>query len=334
MRFLQLNGLGAIVLVAGLLQGCATQLPITFAVDVDTPEPSQHAYVSADQDQPRSLAFSHQIPAGQVQANGPVLAYKFQQEKKDIDTPKFFTDALSRELKARELPVDLNGTADDQIQLLSYESISHRNNGFSPLVMIAMVKLNLIENGTNHRIAAMIKRAKVPVWTVVESRLVEATINQPQELLVKEVASKVNLALFKNRLADEQVDALIDSVRGNAGNAGDEDLAYQQVYELGFSNNPRALPALREFSASEAEYIRLAAISGMGMLGSEAVLDELKALYQSGKLWQDRAVALKAIGDINSPDALVFLKQEQQKWQGQTSQEAVWNSKLIALYLD
>ncbi|MDN3640667.1 HEAT repeat domain-containing protein [Simiduia curdlanivorans] len=323
---LKLAGLIAATL---LVQACASNF--TFQVEVDDPEPSTQHYVSSDQDTPTSLAFSHQIPGDQVSAKGGVLNYVYQQDKKNIDPATFFLGALSNELEARKLPVTFDDSASNQLQLLSFETISHRNNGFSPLVMIAMVKIDLVENGQKHRIAAIVKRAKVPIWTVTEEPLVEATINQPQEILIKEVAAKINLALFNDQLTDSDVDTLIKDVKANVEN---EDIAYQKVYELGFSNNPKALPALLEFSKHNAEYIRLAAISGMGMLGGEGVFEELKALYTSGNQWQDRAVALKAIGDIQTTEALDFLKTEQAKWSDKTTQEVTWNKKIVALYLD
>ncbi|BFM12549.1 hypothetical protein R50072_27020 [Simiduia litorea] len=321
--------LAGLIAATMLVQACASSF--TFQVEVDNPEPSVQHYVSSDQDTPTSLAFSHQIPADQISAKGGVLNYVYQQDKKNIDHANFFLSALSNELEARKLPVTFDDAASNQLQLLSYDTISHRNNGFSPLVMIAMVKIDLVENNQKHRIAAIVKRAKVPIWTVTEEPLVEATINQPQEILIKEVAAKINVALFNDKLTDSDVDSLINDVKANIEN---EDIAYQKLYQLGFSNNPKALPTLQEFSKHNAEYIRLAAISGMGMLGGESVFEELKALYKSGNQWQDRAIALKAIGDIRTTEALEFLKTEQAKWSDQTTQEAIWNKKIVALFLD
>ena len=68
--------------------------------------------------------------------------------------------------------------------------------------------------------------------------------------------------------------------------------------------------------------------------GKDAVLEELKDLYAAGKHWQDRAMALKAIGDIQSPQGLAFLKGEQQTLQNLRSQEAGWSKQILALYLD
>lgn len=315
--------------VLGLIQACANNF--TFRVEVDNPAPSTEQFVSIDQDNPAHITYVSQLPESQVHAKGTILNYVYQQDKQDIDSADFFLKALDKELSARNLPVSFSENNDDQLVLLSYDTIAHRRNGFSPLVTISMVKLDLMEQGKAHRLAAVVKRAKVPMWTVTEAPLVEATINQPQELLIKEVGAKINMALFNKKLSDESVERLIQEIRTNQR---DEDLAYQKVYELGFSNNHKALPALREFAAHNAEYIRLAAISSMGMIGKESALEELKGLYQSGRQWQDRAMALKAIGDIQTPEALAFLKQERERWQQSDSTEADWNNTILALYLD
>lgn len=320
--------LATLICIAGLMQACTN---LTFQVEVDDPEPSKEQFVSNDQDRDTTLAYTSQLAAQPVHAKGPLLNYVYQQDKKAIDPDQYFFKALTQELAARKLPVAFSDSSQDQLLLRNYETIAHRSNGFSPLVMISLVKLDLVQQGQSHRIAAIVKRAKVPIWTVTEDPLVEATINQPQELLVKEVSAKINQALFNNQLSDASVDRLAAEIKANTK---DEDIAYQKVYELGFSNNPRALAALREFSNSNAEYIRLAAISGMGMLGGDQVLAELQGLYNTGRQWQDRAMALKAIGDIHSPAALDFLRQEQQQWLKDSSLEGSWNQKILSLYLD
>ncbi|CAH0992528.1 hypothetical protein SIN8267_02661 [Sinobacterium norvegicum] len=319
-----------IVAAVGLMQGCSSTF--TFNAEIDDPEPSKEQYVSSDQDTPATLKFSHHIPEGHVQAQGEILNYVYQQDKKTIDTADFFLQAMDKELQARNLPVAFDEAGTDNLDLLAYDTIAHRRNGFSPLVMISMAKVDLTASGETHRIVGLIKRAKVPIWHLSEESLVESTINQPQELLIKEVAAKINVIMFDDQLSDASVETVVEQVNANID--ADADAAYQKVYELGYSNNATALPALRGYSQHEAEYIRLAAISGMGMIGGEAVLSELQQLYTSGKQWQDRAVALKAIGDIQSEESVAFMKEEQEKWQAETGLEATWNQKILSLYLD
>ncbi|UTA48489.1 HEAT repeat domain-containing protein [Simiduia sp. 21SJ11W-1] len=322
-KLLSLSGLIA------LTQAC-TIAP--FQAEIDTPAPSETAFVSADQDTPVQLSYSHQLPAEGVHAKGPLLNYYYQQNAKNIDMSEFFLNALKNEVQARAMPVTFDGQAADALKLISYDTIVHRSNGFAPLVMIASAKLDLTHQGETYRIGAMIKRAKVPIWTLTEEPLIEATINQPQELLVKEVAAKINGVLFNNQLTDAEVEKLVKEVHASINT--DEDSAYQKVYELGFSNNPNALAALKELSSHKAEYIRLAAISGMGMVGKATAFEDLKKLHESGRQWQDRAVALKAIGDIQTPETIAYLKAEQAKWEGDTSTEGVWNKQLLGLFVD
>jgi nickel-dependent lactate racemase len=106
--------------------------------------------------------------------------------------------------------------------LRAFETIAHRNNGFSPWVMITTAKIDLTKGDKTHRMAAVFKRAKVAIWTLPEDPLIEATINQPLELLVKAVAAKINLVLFNDHLSDETVARLIAEIRENLDN---EDVA-------------------------------------------------------------------------------------------------------------
>jgi len=44
-------------------------------------------------------------------------------------------------------------------------------------------------------------------------------------------------------------------------------------------------------------------------------------------------MALKAIGDMGNKEAIDFLLQERKKWASQTTNEAVWNTTIIDLYV-
>lgn len=83
------------------------------------------------------------------------------------------------------------------------------------------------------------------------------------------------------------------------------------VYQLGFSNNKLAIPELVKLTKHSSEYIRLAAISSLGIMRAVDQFDLLVRLYQNkGGLWQDRAMALKAIGDLGTPESHAYLQKE------------------------
>ena len=51
-------------------------------------------------------------------------------------------------------------------------------------------------------------------------------------------------------------------------------------------------------------------------------------------MWQDRAMALKSIGDLGTEEAYNYLKERKSFWEGKTTNEALWNLKILNLYLD
>ncbi len=154
-------------------------------------------------------------------------------------------------------------------------------------------------------------------------------VNQPLSLLVKEFSAKLNRTLYGQKTSDATVDLIIDKIKANPK----APLTYIDVYELGFSNNKRALPFLKKLIKENNEYVRLAAISSLGILQDEASLELLKGISVNARTWSDRAMALKSIGDIGSVDAKSYLKNELSQIENETSKEALWNKEIIALYL-
>jgi len=60
----------------------------------------------------------------------------------------------------------------------------------------------------------------------------------------------------------------------------------------------------------------------------------LTRLYETqGLIWQDRAMALKAIGDMDTPESRAYLQKEQARFGNRTDKESAWTREIIALYL-
>ncbi len=110
-------------------------------------------------------------------------------------------------------------------------------------------------------------------------------------------------------------------------------LAYFDVYELGFSNNPTAVGALKGFLSHKSDYVRIAAISSLGVLEANDYIEQLKSIYHTGKLWQDRGMALKTIDDLGAEESVTFLSVEKKRWENLSSNEANWNKVTIDLYI-
>ncbi|MGS2723225.1 HEAT repeat domain-containing protein [Porticoccus sp. GXU_MW_L64] len=319
-----MNKIG-LLLCSGVLLFCQA---CSLTVPLDTPVASSRGYQQSGELVQQQMTLRSALPAGHNASSG-VVTVNLKLDGKALKAGSVFTESLQRELLARNLPVDFSGNSGVVVELKDLNFLNHRSNGFSPWVTLSSAKVDLLdEQGGSTRLAAFVKRGKLPVWTMTEIN--EPCYNEPLELLVKEIAAKINEQLFGYSLPNSEVDAIANTIREN----GDTDkLSYLDVYELGFSNNKEALPHLLEFATSKKEYIRLAAISAIGILGGDDQIEFLKPVYEDADSWQDRGMALKAIGDIGSPQSKEFLQQQKERWAGEKSKEARWNTLIVDLYL-
>ena len=150
-------------------------------------------------------------------------------------------------------------------------------------------------------------------------------------MLTNEVAAKLNLQLFDRAVRDAEVNALIEKIRRDGGVRDD---AFLDVYQLGFSSNRLAVPELVKLSTSVNEYVRLAAVSSLGILKARDQFDFLVQRYETqGRIWQDRAMALKAIGDLDTAQSRAYLQKALSVYAERTDTEALWTREVIDLYL-
>ncbi len=315
------------LLIVGLLlvlcQACSLTIPI------DKPNLSENSYAAQGTSEVKSFSFKNSLPADHNPSSG-VITINLTHDGGRFDAAGFFITNLQEELKARGLPVRFIASSNSTIDLQGLEVVNHRANGFAPLVTLSSVRVDLIVDGSGpQRLAALVKRGKVPVWSMTEVN--EPCFNQPTELLVKEIAAKINQRVFGYSLTNAQVDNLAENVRNNFS---DDELAYMDVYELAFSNNPHAIDYLIEFAKHDDEYVRLSAISGLGVSRAEEQLDLLKSIYEGARSWQDRGMALKAIGDLQTQASNDYLMEQRKRWRANASREERWNSMIIDLYLD
>ena len=158
-------------------------------------------------------------------------------------------------------------------------------------------------------------------------------MNQPLDLLVQDLAAKINMHVFQLSASDATVQELIANVKADPV----ADLAYLDVYQLGFSNNRSAIDALVECTGSPHEYVRLSAISSLGTINAYDQVDHLIALFSGDANWRDRAMALKSLGDIavmGSDQALSFMRDGAENvLTGETAVGAEWSREILGLYL-
>jgi len=82
-----------------------------------------------------------------------------------------------------------------------------------------------------------------------------------------------------------------------------------------------------------ASSVRMAAISSLGNLHAVEQFELLKKLSSGDGLWQDRAMAVKAIGDLDTVEGRAFLAEMKTRMQASNENESKWMVELISLYI-
>ena len=59
----------------------------------------------------------------------------------------------------------------------------------------------------------------------------------------------------------------------------------------------------------------------------------LKSIYEDSGSWSDRAMALKALGDIGTDGSLDYLRTVRSKLESAKGKENAWNVEIIDLYV-
>jgi hypothetical protein len=322
--FRSLKTIAAAATVLSLFSGCALQVPIK------DPVPSTVAFARSSA-APVTLNFKDQRgEPDKTTVAGGRLTTNLTYNDKPFDPVPWVAQHTVNEMKARGLPVTLGsgqaGATEVLIQRLRVEN--HRASGFSPLVTFTLLRADVVTPRGPQRIASFIKRGKVPVMTMGE--VVDPTFNDPLNLLTKEIAAKLNQQLFGQSISDAQLATLVASIEETASKDND---AYLAVYQVGFGNNLKAVPSLVKWTSHANEYVRLAAISSIGILKAEDQFDFLVKLHESDKIWQDRAMALKAIGDFGNPKARAYLETVKGRLASRSDTESDWARLVLALYL-
>lgn len=308
------------------MQGCA---PSVYAVD--PPEASKYVFDGADLQGGSRLNIVDVREDKYTPFTSGALPMGLTHNGETLDPVDFVAKYTIAELAARGIPVSAGGSDATDVEINKIVMRNHRKMGFSPFTTVTMLSADILADDGDHRVGSFVMRGKVPVWSFDE--VIEPTMNQPLELTVKELAAKINMVLYGHSASDATVQMLIDKVEADP----DAALAYLDVYELGFSNNPMAIDALVKMTKSPHEYIRLAAISSLGTVNAHSQVEQLIELFNSDGFWQDRAMAVKSLGDIASMGndrAMAFLSENvEPKLQGESAVGATWAREILGLYL-
>lgn len=309
-----------------LLSGCA----INMKVPIRDPEPSAAQYVKPTTSAPIILFFSDSRSAENKGAllTGRIPMQLTTPDEKQFDAVSWLATQTVREMVARGLPVQLGNDAKDPstVVIRRVHIENRRVSGFSPFETFTSVSADVVTPASTQRIATFIKRGKVPVWSFNE--VIDPTYSDPLGLTAKEFAAKLARILFDAKLSDSQVDALVVKTGGVNVN-------YRDVYELGFSNNARAIPQLIILTANKDDEVHQAAFSALGVLRDSQHFDVLVTEAKDSKAdWEDRAAALKGIGDLGTPQSHAYLEQEKARLETLTDAESMRTKELIGLYLN
>ncbi len=316
----------SLALAALVLGGCAAGMK----VPVQEPVASTAQYTKAANASPTTIHFSDARDAENKAAltnNFFGLTVVDAGSSQPLDAYAYFSRNIVKEMVARGLPVTAattQGTNSVAFKRIFIEI--RRVSGFSPFETFTTVSADVTSAKGKQRVVTFIKRGKVPVWSFDE--IVDPTFNIPLALAAKEIAAKLGQALYDAKLSDAQVDALIAKTDGDKVDARD-------IYELGFSLNPRAIPHLLKLASKHGDQEMHAAVSSLGMLRATAALSLLtqKALNAKDD-WESRATALKALGDLGTPEAIGVLKKEMARVDPLTDAESIRTKSLLSQYLN
>ncbi len=308
-----------------LLSGCA----INMKVPVRELEPSTAQYVKPASSAPVTLFFTDGRSADN---KGALITGRIPMQLTSADKPfdaiPWLATHTAKEMVARGLPVELGTDASGPHTVIvkRFHIENRRVSGFSPFETFTSASADVVTPAGTQRIATFIKRGKVPIWSFNE--VIDPTYSDPLDLTAKEFAAKLARILFDAKLSDSQVDALVVKTSGANVN-------YRDVYELGFSNNPRAIPQLINLSANKDDEVHQAAFSSLGILRDSQHFDLLVTKAQDSKSdWEDRAAALKGIGDLGTAESEAYLQKEKARLETLTDAESMRTKQLIGLYLN
>ncbi len=316
--------IAALSFTMAFLVGCAPN-----SYPVKTPTPSKLAFSDVQNTPVKANVVDKRRTADQMFHVG-VLPSTLQNEGKPIEPVNFLISNVEKELKNRGINIQISSqdTGQDGIHILlnKFRIRNHRASGFSPYFTFTTISADIDAASGKQRVTAYFKNGKVPVWSFDE--VIEPCYNIPVSHAVKEFASKINRLTTNYKISDSELDSLVAIIKG-----ADMEKDYLEVYKLGYSNNPKAIPVLVELTKHDKDLVRIAALSSLGTIGAKDQLSYLMDVYKTAP-WQERNMALKSIGDIGTPEALDFVKKAMGELQMDDSDpNAKYTREVAGLYL-
>lgn len=328
-----------------VLQGCT--LPHSYVVDA--PEPSTYTYVAAESQTNSKLNFIDAREVGDRTFSSGELGMETLYEKMygtatkpwpfdmtldgaPLEPIGFLAEFTVAELDGRGISVEA-GTSDAvELRINKLFMYSYYDDTFTTVTMLSADVM--APEGTK-RVIIFVPRHELVLLSFNE--VIEPTLNQPLELLVQEFAAKINMILYKQSVSDSTVQELVEKV--NSGASGD--LTYLDVYQLGFSNNPKAIEPLVAMTKTTDEDVRMAAIASLGTLNAQDQVDYLISIIVSTAK-RERVMAMKSLVDLASMGndrARAFIDKNRRRFAENVERRTwsrlsiAWTEEIVTLYL-
>lgn len=290
-----------ILIVAGLISGCSLKYAI------DEPKVSGFSYQNVDKkplvmkvvDQRDDKNFSPGITG--LKRVDIVL--------ENVNDPvAWLSTGIEKEFTARGVPLKIAGQdagqpADMTLTVKKYQVVNHRASGFSAWEAYHLFLGQLTVGNKTCTIPAYFFNSKIPVWSMNEVK--EPCLNIPMSLMVKEIVSKINRCAFNYSASDEEVSRMAADALAKV--KPETDFACMPSIELGSTNNLLAMKTLEKIAEDEDSFVKTCAVTAMGTLGDQNRFDYLVGKYDQFTN-NDKAIPLKAIGDIGTDKALDFVR--------------------------
>ncbi|MFO7568502.1 MAG: HEAT repeat domain-containing protein [Smithellaceae bacterium] len=293
---------GALTLLTGCGLNFTVKDPVSSNLAYDVSDLAPTVLTIVDQRTGTNVHFL----MGQIGAGAKMSEKSLVTLNNVADPIAFFAGHLEKELNSRRIPVQCvtgksitNGLT---LVIHRYQIISIRATSFSPWETMHVFSGTLISGDQKSPIKSFFYNGKVPLWSMNE--ILEPCFNIPMSVIIKDVASKINRAVFRLRVPDQKVENIAAEI--NAKIDAKDFTDFWKVLELGYTNNSKAVGPLKKYSQTGDELFRSCAVSSIGTLGMAEELAFLKKAYRDG-WYNDRYLALKAMGDLGTDEALAFL---------------------------
>jgi hypothetical protein len=228
---------------------------------------------------------------------------------KNVEDPAvYLAQHLEKELRQRGIPAAVSVGGEQAgavlLEVDRYQIVNYRATGFSPWEACHVFAGTIVHDGRQMPIKSYFYNGKVPVWSIDEIK--EPCFEIPSSLMIQDIASKLNRAVFQLKASDQVVAQLVTETDQLLAAEAFGDSVWK-VMELGSTNNAGALEPLKGYTQQGDELVRSTALSALGLVATQSDLGFLQERYRSTE-FNEKYLAIKAIGDVGSPDAVSFIR--------------------------